>query len=316
MSEFFTVFQFSLSVTGPIFAILALGVALKRLDMLDDRFVETGSRLVFTVTLPVLLFLSISKTRIGETTNFDLVGFGIGATLLAWLILERIAFFAVTAPEDRGVVVQGGFRSNMGIIGLAYCVNAWGEPGLVAASLYLGLVTILFNVLSVITLGRSLQRQPGFGRILRGIARNPLIIGILFALPFSWSGIGLPSILEKSAKHVADLTLPLALLCTGAALDFRSLQQDLASTCLAAGAKLIFVPLLFTLGGALMGFRGMDIGILLLMSSAPTAAASYVMVRAMGGNAPLAANIVALTTLGSLLTTSIGIIALKALQWM
>lgn len=40
-------------------------------------------------------------------------------------------------------------------------------------------------------------------------------------------------------------------------------------------------------------------GILLLMSSAPTAAASYVMTKAMGGNATLAANIIALTTLGS-----------------
>jgi hypothetical protein len=41
------------------------------------------------------------------------------------------------------------------------------------------------------------------------------------------------------------------------------------------------------------------------MSSAPTAAASYVMVRAMGGNATLAANIIVLTTLGSLVTTSL-----------
>jgi hypothetical protein len=32
----------------------------------------------------------------------------------------------------------------------------------------------------------------------------------------------------------------------------------------------------------------------------------------MGGNATLAANIIALTTLGSLLTTSVGIMALKS----
>ncbi len=71
---------------------------------------------------------------------------------------------------------------------------------------------------------------------------------------------------------------------------------------LAAAGKLLLVPLLFVGGGVAWGFRGMELGILLLMSSAPTAAASYVMVRAMGGNAALAANIIALTTLGSLFT--------------
>jgi hypothetical protein len=52
------------------------------------------------------------------------------------------------------------------------------------------------------------------------------------------------------------------------------------------------------------------------MSSAPTAAASYVMVRAMGGNAVLAANIVVLTTLGSILTTSLGITVLRGMGLM
>jgi predicted permease len=50
------------------------------------------------------------------------------------------------------------------------------------------------------------------------------------------------------------------------------------------------------------------------MWSAPTAAASYVMVRAMGGNAALAANIIALTTLGSLVNTSVGVVVLRSLR--
>ncbi|MEG3027941.1 MAG: AEC family transporter, partial [Aeromonas sp.] len=45
---------------------------------------------------------------------------------------------------------------------------------------------------------------------------------------------------------------------------------------------------------------------LFLISSTPTAAASYVMTRAMGGDSVLAANIIATTTLGSLVSTSLG----------
>ncbi len=315
MSDFLQILAFSFSVTGPIFVILALGVVLLRTGMLTDAFIDAGSRLVFNIALPALLFISISQTRIEETANFALVGFGLGATLAVFVVLEWVAKLCVQPERDRGVVVQGAFRSNMGIIGLAYCVNAYGEAGLVAASLYLGLVTILFNILSVITLQRSLHRGGGgLGRMARGIATNPLIIGIVAGLVVSWTGLPLPQIALKSGQYFADLTLPLALLCTGASLNFRSLRNEIGSTALASLAKLVAIPLLFVSGGALFGFRGIELGVLLLMSSAPTASASYVMVRAMGGNAPLAANIIALTTLGSLLTTSAGITLLRALE--
>ncbi len=317
MSDFLNILAFSFSVTGPIFVILALGVVLLRTGMLTDAFVDAGSRLVFNIALPALLFISISQTRIEETANFALVGFGLGATLAAFVVLEWVAKLFVQPERDRGVVVQGAFRSNMGIVGLAYCVNAYGEAGLVAASLYLGLVTILFNILSVITLQRSLHRGGGgLGRMAKGIATNPLIIGIVAGLAVSWTGLPLPQIALKSGQYFADLTLPLALLCTGASLNFRSLRDEMGSTVFASAAKLVAIPLLFVSGGVALGFRGIELGVLLLMSSAPTAAASYVMVRAMGGNAPLATNIIALTTLGSLLTTSAGITLLRALELM
>ena len=247
--------------------------------------------------------------------NFALIGFGIAATLLVWGTGELTARLAVREERDRGVVVQGIFRSNMAIIGLAYCVNAYGEPGLAAASLYVGLVTILFNVLSVVTLSSSLHASQSPWRVLRSVAMNPLIIGIVLALPVSISGLQLPGILLQSGEYFARMTLPLALLCTGAALDFRSLRHDPRDTVLAAAGKLVVVPLVFVLAGAALGFRGMDLGILLLMSSAPSAA-GYVMVRAMGGNAALAANIITLTTVGSLFTTSAGIVVLKSMNLM
>ena len=316
MQSFLAALDFSLTVTGPIFVVLALGVGLMRAGMLNDAFVDTGSKLVFNVALPALLFISISKTRFEEAANFELIAFGAVATVLLYVLLELIAARWVAVEADRGVVVQGGFRSNMGIVGLAYCVNAYGEAGLVAASVYLGLITILFNVLAVITLNRSLNRQQGIGRMVKGIVRNPLIIAIALALPISWADVSMPGWVLQSGQYFANLTLPLALLCTGASLDFARMRLEIGATLLASLIKLVAVPLAFVLGALALGFRGIDLGVLLLMSSAPTAAASYVMVRTMGGNAVLAANIVALTTLGSILTTSIGVMALRSLQLM
>jgi len=316
MSDFFQIFAFAFSVTGPIFIILALGIILARAGMITDAFIEAGSKLVFNVTLPALLFITISKTDIEHIANFSLIVYGLAATLTVFVVLELLAGLFINPPQDRGVVVQGAFRSNMGIVGLAYCVNAYGEVGLAAASIYLGPVTILFNILAVITLNRSLNKHRPVAGTLIDIAKNPLILGIVLAIPVAWSHVQLPAILLQSGEYFAQMTLPLALLCTGASLSLKALQEDSRNAIFASAGKLIFVPFIVTLGGYWLGFRDMDLGILFLMSSSPTAAASYIMARAMKGNAILAANIVALTTLGSILVASIGVAYLRHLGLM
>ena len=313
MSAFLALLDFSLGVTGPIFVLLGLGVLLRRIGLITDGFIAAGSRLVFAIGLPTMLFVSIARTRIADSASVGMLVYGVVATVAIWLLMEALASFVVQPARDRGVVVQGAFRSNFGVVGLAYCANAYGEAGLTMASLYVGVLTILVNVLAVITLSRSLHRSQGVGKVARGIATNPLIIGILLALPVSAFAIPLPAVAMKSAGYIADMTLPLALLCTGATLDFRSLRAEAGNTALAGFGKLVAMPLVFTLGAWAAGFRGMELGVLMLMASSPSAAASYSMVRAMGGNATLAANIIALTTLGSLLTTSAGVWLLRGL---
>jgi hypothetical protein len=110
------------------------------------------------------------------------------------------------------------------------------------------------------------------------------------------------------------MTLPLALLCTGGSLDVGSLKHEKHTTWFSSALKLIFAPLFITVGALLLGYRGIELAMVFLMSSAPTAAASYVMARAMGGNAPLAANIIALTTVCSLITCTLGIFVLSTLE--
>ena len=305
MHDFLQSLAFSFSIIGPIFVVLALGVYLRRIGLINDNFIDVGSKLVFNVTLPALLFLSISQTHIADSANISLVVLGLVGTLIAYLLLELLSAALVPKREDRGVVVQGGFRSNMGIIGLAYCVNAFGDAGLVAASLYLGLVTILFNILAVITLNRSLNHRGGVASTLKGIARNPLIISIVAALFIAGLEWDIPELLVHCGGYFSQMTLPLALLCTGSSLDFRALRADFRSAMISAVCKLMIVPLLLIAAGIAVGFRGLELGVLALMSSAPSAAASYIMVRAMGGNSALAANIIVLTTMGSLLTTSV-----------
>ena len=304
---------FSLSVTFPIFALLVAGYVLRRVGWIDDSFTQAGSRLVFNVTLPLVLFLSVSQSQPEKTFNADLLIAGSLTTVVAWILLEAYAKWFVSPKSERGIVVQGGFRSNMGIIGLAYCYGAYGEPGLELAALYLAFVTILYNLLSVMTLSYSLNREAGLAGVFKGIYTNPLIVSICIALVFAQKQWQLPHLVTQSAELLAGMTLPLALLCTGASVSWHGLKGDSKNLIYASAAKLFGTPLIAVSIGLLFGLEGTLLGILIMMVAAPTAAASYVMVRTMGGNHGLAAGIISVTTLGSILSVSALLASLRSL---
>jgi len=285
VNTFLDSFVFSLSVTAPIFLILLLGIYLKRINFINDEFIDVSSRIVYTLALPALLFFTIIKTPIAEVSNMPLIIYGLLATLVVFLVLEWLAK-RIELQSDRGVFVQGAFRGNLGFIGLAYCVNAYGEEGLIAASLYIGFVTTLYNVLGVVTLNRSMGKGLNFIDNCISIIKNPLIIAILSAFVFSSLQIPIPKFAETAGGYIANLTVPLALLCTGGALNFQALKTNPKKTVYATLCKLIFVPFLITAGG-------------------------YLLVKGIHGNYKLAANIIAMSALFALFSVSLGVLILR-----
>ncbi|WP_344960195.1 AEC family transporter [Zobellella aerophila] len=317
MNNLLASLAFSITITGPICLLLLLGIGLRRTQMMSDAFIDGASKLVFNIALPMLLFTSIVNTDFSQMASPSLILYGVLATLAVYLLLEILATRLTPQKPLRGILVQGAFRANMGIVGLAYVNNAYGTQGVAAIAMYVACLTILFNILAVVTLNRSLSRDQGLqlGKILSGIVKNPLIIGILAALPFAATGTPLPDVLMKTAQYLAQMTLPVALLCTGATLSLKRGSEETGLLMPVALLRLLAIPALITTGGFIIGFRGAELVMLFLINASPTAAASYVMVRAMGGNAVLAANIIAVTTLGSLLTASLGATLLKGLGW-
>ena len=293
-------FDFAITVIGPVLVLLIMGNLLLRAKLINDEFVTTGSKLVFTVALPALLFISISQADFSKAANPVLIITGLTGTLGYFLVLMLASHLMVPNRQATGVVTQGGFRANMGIIGLAYCAQTYGNDGLAAASVYLGMVTILFNVLSVFILNFYQEGKRSLTSQVKGIVKNPLIIAIVIALPFSYFDWQLPVLLTTTGEYFAQLTLPLALLCTGASLQFRSFSADWFNISLSSLSKCVFYPAVMVGLAYAAGLRGMPLGIVLLMTIAPTAAASYVMVRTLGGDYRLAASIIAITTVLSL----------------
>jgi len=304
---------FTANTVAPIFFIVFLGIVLKRFGVIDGHFVSTSSRLVFTLTLPALVFMAISGTNFQAVFNPDQLIYFVAATLISFTALWLLAARWIHDGRDLGVFIQGAFRGNYGIIGLAVSYNLFADAGLAQASILLAMVIPLYNVLSIIALTVPLQKEGGLsiGNAALEIAKNPLILAVVFALPFSFMGWTLPEVVEKTGRYFANLTLPLALLAIGGSLSLKSLRDTSAMAFWATAAKLVILPLLLSLGAWVYGFEGQDLAMLFILFGCPTAAASFVMAKGVGANDQLAANIILTTTLGSVLSLSAGIYLLR-----
>ncbi|EDN56373.1 transporter, auxin efflux carrier (AEC) family [Vibrio antiquarius] len=305
--------QFSLSITGPICLMLILGVVFKRIGLINDNFIEVGSKLVFQVTLPAMLFVSIVASEHDFSAASGFVNFGVIASISFFIFTYLSVKLLFKASPDQGVLIQGGFRANTGIIGIAYVANAYGSQGVALAALYVAVTTFLYNVQAVICLSpKGATSVPQAAKMMgRTLTRNPLIISIVLGMAFYLLSIPVPNVVIDAGDYLSKMTLPLALLCTGGSLDFSLMRKEKGPSWFASSYKLIVAPVMITIGAYLVGFRGIELGILFFMNASPVAAASYVMARSMGGNATLAANIIALTTVLSTITCTLGILFLK-----
>ncbi len=304
---------FTLNLVIPVFLIVGIGFLLKKLKVINDNFVSISSKVVFSLSLPALIFVETTKISISELFNLKLIGFVCVTTVILYLIIWLISIPYIKSGSDRAVFIQGSYRSNYAIIGLALISNVFGSTGLSKASILLAFIIPLFNVLAVIALTLPVRkdRNLNFKKLLLEIFRNPLIIAIIVSLPFSYFEIKLPQIIFSTVNYLALLTLPLALLGVGGFLNFSDLKRASGIAFSSSFIKLIFIPLVASYAAYEFGFKGTELGIIFILFACPTAIASFIMAEAMNVNSRLAGNIMLITTLGSIVTITFGLFILK-----
>ncbi|WP_110687843.1 AEC family transporter [Salinicola aestuarinus] len=304
-------FTHTLEITLPVFLMVFLGLGLKRIGWIDSHFITTASMLVFKVTMPALLFLSIVNADLDRALQPTLIGYFLGYTVLSFFLAWGWAAWRHPFVE-RGIFTQGAFRANNGIVGLALAASQFGDYGLSVGGIFAGAVIVIYNILSVIVLSIYSERAATDMRsLLSNLAKNPLILSVVFAIPVAFFDIDLPGWLRTSGGYLGAMSLPLGLICIGGTLSVSAFKRSSTIALDASLWKLVWVPLFGVLGALAVGIRGPGLGVLLLFLGSPGAAASFVMAKAFHANDKLAANIIVITTFGSMLTLSLGMITLK-----
>ena len=300
----------ALAVSAPTFGWVVAGLALRRLGLLTEPVITRVSQLAFRFGLPTMLFASAARVDYSTLGSAVYLLAGALATLLTLALAWQYSRWRGHPRPLQGIFVQASFRSNLAIIGIALAVSAYGEQGLVLAAMPVALLTVLYNVLAVWVLNATLGAGASIGALLGGIARNPLIIGISAGVALAVSGLPVPGFVAPLGAAMSWFFLPLMLLCIGGAMQLAKLRStgpvQWQVAWEATAWRLCVGPLLAVLLAMALGVRDVPLGVLFLLMSSPVAAASFVMVVAAKGDGVLAANIVVLTTLLSIITLTAG----------
>lgn len=271
---------FAITIVLPNLALMGLGFFMQRRGETSQVFIDQASSFVFNYCLPCLLFFSVVDSDVDYGKQIILIVAGIVVTFILFIGSEIYAKRFISRPADQGVFVQGVFRSNMAIIGLATVANAYGERGLSIGAVYMGVVTILFNILAVITLSRVSKSADDTWTsrsimVIKKLFTNPLILALLAA--FAYKALPLPPIpgvINTTGGLLAAVALPLALICAGASIDLKSMLSPSGLSMQASIGRIVIAPLLAIAVGLGFGLTGVHMGVLFLMVASPTAAAS------------------------------------------
>lgn len=295
---------FSLEATMPIFFTMILGYFFRKIGMMEESFVNKLNKFVFNAALPALLFQDLATADFGKVWDGKFVLFCALVTCVSILAAMGISFLWKD-KSIQGEFIQGAYRSSSAILGIAFIQNIYGNAGM--GPLMIIASVPIYNIMAVTVLSffkpdRGKMDRALIKKTLKGIATNPIILGILVGVVWSCLKLPQPSVLMKTVKNLGVLATPLGLMAMGAAFDERKAFAKLKPAVTAAFMKLLGWCCIFLPAAVALGFRDQELVALLVMLGSATTVTCYIMARNMGHDGVLSSSIVMVTTFCSAFT--------------
>lgn len=320
-------FVFALNAVAPIIILVALGYLLKRINLIPVGLAKQLNKIVFKVLLPVMLFNNVYKIDLSAGIDLSYIAYvGVAIGVLFAVILPLSAY--LTKKRDRRApLIQTAFRSNYAIIGIPLAAELFGTEGAALATLLSAASIPVFNILAVIALCAFDPdgKRPSVKKILLGIVKNPLIIGIALGIvtlgvraAFEASGVTFrltdAEPIYEAVTYLSSAATPIALLALGAQFEFSAVSEMKREIIAGTLIRCAIVPAI-GIGIALLfpNFNGAHFATFVAIFAAPLAVSAVPMSQEMGSDAELAGQLVIWTTIGSAVSIFLCSLILKSI---
>ncbi|MBU7598199.1 AEC family transporter [Streptomyces sp. P38-E01] len=198
-------------------SIVALGLLLAHVRVLDESAQHILSRLAFYVASPALLVTVLADTDISDVLSSPLLA-SIGSVLVvgvAQILLARLVWKRNAADTTIGAFSAA--YVNAGNLGLPIAGYVLGDAALIAPMLLIQLLLMQPLGLTVLDIATS-EGPHSWRTIVRRPLTNPLLIGSAIGVLLSVLDLSLPAPVQDPLELVAGMAIPAMLIAYGISL--------------------------------------------------------------------------------------------------
>ena len=286
----------------PVFVLILLGYLFRRWHFPGDDFWIQAERFTYYVLFPAMLVFKLGQARVAPSAYGDILILIAAMLVSMTLLLGAIQWIWRWPGPVFSSVFQGGIRFNS-YVGLAAAGMLLGDEGLSLIAIAVAVKVPLLNLLCILMFSLVAGNEPvRLKPVLKAIVSNPLIIGSVMGMAWSYFRIGFHPLVAGILEPLSDLALPLGLMTVGAGLQLKALRGASLPFLVSSTVKLAVFPLLTAALAMVLGMEGLMVQVVILLAALPTATSSYILARQLGGDAPLMAGIISGQTLLAMLT--------------
>jgi len=306
---------FSINSVMPLFLLVLLGYVLKRIGIFTDEWLKMANNFSFKITLSVMLFYEIFNGGTSSKASTKLILFSVIIVFVITILSYIFVPFLVKDRFRTGVVIQGIFRSNYLLFGMPLVINMFGNDGKIISATMVAIIIPIYNIFAVITLtifNKNSNGKISILKLLKAFISNPLLVGCIFGYGLKAITPTLPIFMMKTLGEISNIAVPLALIILGGQFKVTSLLKNIKTVSVVVFIKLLAIPFVVLIVAINLGFRGVELGVIIAIFSSPGAVSSSIMAYSMDCDGDLAGQIVVLGTIVSLVSMFFTIFALKA----
>ena len=331
---------FALNAVLPILLLITLGYFLRKIKFYDGSFLKTANKFVFRVALPVLLFYSIYNASGLENINWHFILYATICVFVIFLLGMITVFIFIKDDNQKGVILQGVFRSNLTIIGIPLADALGGIEAVAVVGLISAVVVPLFNILSVIALTMYKKDHNGNKihpkKVLCNIITNPLIIAVFLGIIALVIRQFIPvdevtgekvfslksnfEYLYFFIKWLGQTASPLALIVLGGQFEFSVIRPLAKQIFIGTFWRVVLAPVIALTGAVILSehttyfhFTITEYPALIALFGSPVAISSAIMAQELGNDERLAGQLVVWSSTFSILTVFIIVVIFKTM---
>lgn len=287
-----------------LFLLIVVGYVIRKLNIVSDAINKEIGALVINIALPCFLIVSMNMSFSVEMLKTSGIFVLLSFAVYAGFALSAKFFSKLIGVEGkaRDVFEYVLLFSNVGYMGYPVVKVVFGDQGVFYTAVY----NLSFSVL-VWSYGVYLMNRNSDHTEKRKGILNPGLVAVLLGFFLFAFSIELPKPIFETLSLIGDTTTPLSMMFIGfilAQTEMKTIFRDWQVFALTA-IRLVIQPLCVFLILKIAGFEGLLLNIPVLIAAMPAAANTAIIASKYGSDYQLAAKVIYISTLLSVVTIPI-----------